>query len=174
MSSHNTEPPLGSVGGVGERVDGRNLQWEIDPPDTGQVNGQTEKVRTTGQGREGPGEGQRKVELVGRFFFLGQEDHGVLEGKQDAGIDIQGQVKIQWSAAPLLGMKVDFPHLAQGVCLYKVSLVVDMEAMVDRVVLQVRHVTGDVNGCHRLASLVTSLTAKAAGSPRAFDGQYGS
>ena len=78
-----------------------------------------------------------------------EQDHGVLEGEEDAGVDVEGQVQVERAAAALLGMQVDLPDLAQGVRLDEVPLVVHMEPVVDRVVLQVGDVAGDIDGCHR-------------------------
>jgi hypothetical protein len=52
------------------------------------------------------------MELVGRFLVLGQQDHGVLEGEEDAGIDVEGEMQVEWSSTPLLGVQVDLPDLA--------------------------------------------------------------
>jgi hypothetical protein len=58
-------------------------------------------------------------------------------------------MQVQGTSASLLGVQVDLPHLAQGVSLDEVPLVVHVEAVIDRMVLQVRHVPGDVDGSHR-------------------------
>jgi hypothetical protein len=93
------------------------------------------------------------MELVGRLHVLGQVDHGVLEGEQRPGIDLEGQVEVERSPAALLGVEVDLPDLAQRVGLDEVPLVVDVEAVVDRMVLQVSHVPGDVDDGHSGRSL---------------------
>src|ERR1700722_4357724 len=54
-------------------------------------------------------------------------------------------------------MEVDFPYLTKGVGLDEVPLVVDMESVIDGVILQVRYITGDANGCHSGRSLMASL-----------------
>ena len=45
-------------------------------------------------------------------------------------------------------MEVDFPVLAERVALDEVALVVDVEPVLDRVVLQVGHEPRDVDDCH--------------------------
>jgi hypothetical protein len=99
-------------------------------------------------GRQGPGEGQREVEAVGRFTVLREVDHEVLEGQQHPGVDLQGQVQIQRPAAALLGVEVDLPGLAQRVGLDEVALVVHVEAVVDGVILDLGHVSGHVDDGH--------------------------
>ena len=118
------------------------------PPTPGQVDGQAEQVGAARERRERPGEGQREVELVGRLLVLGEQHDGVLEGEQDAGVDVEGQVQVERAAAALLGVQVDLPDLAQRVRLDEVPLVVHVEPVVDGVVLQVGDVAGDIDGCH--------------------------
>ena len=69
-------------------------------------------------------------------------------------------------AAALLGVQVDLPYLAQGVGLHEVPFVVDVESVVHGVVFEVRHVPGDVDGCHRRASLAARDGRSGAGLPR--------
>ena len=135
MACHDTEPSFGTIGCVRKRVDGRHLERQLDAAHAGEVDGQPEKVGTTGQERESPGEGEGKVELVGRFLLLGEEHNGVFEGQEDTWINIEGQVQVQRTAASLLGVEVDFPNLTQGVRLDKVPLVVDMKPVVNGVIL---------------------------------------
>ena len=126
---------------------------QLDAADAGQVDGQAEQVGPARQGRERPGEGQREVELVGRLLVLGEQHDGVLEGEEDAGVDVEGEVEVERAAAALLGVQVDLPDLAQGVGLDEVPLVVHVEPVVDGVVLQVGDVPGDVDGSHSRGSL---------------------
>jgi hypothetical protein len=88
------------------------------------------------------------VELVGRLLLFGEEHHGVLERKEDTGVDVQGQVEVERTAAAFLGMEVHLPHLPKGVRLDEMPLVVYVKPVIDRVILQVRNVSGDVDGCH--------------------------
>ena len=94
------------------------------------------------------------MELVGRLLVLGEEDHGILEGQEDPGVDVEGEVQVEGAAAALLGMQVDLPDLAQGIRLHEVPLVVHVESVVHRVVLQVCDVAGDIDGCHNVGSLM--------------------
>ena len=88
------------------------------------------------------------MELVGWFDVFGQVDDGVLEGEQRPGIDFQGQVEIERSPAAFFRVKIDLPDLAQGIGLNEVPLVVDVETVIHRMVLQVSHVSGDVDDGH--------------------------
>lgn len=101
-----------------------------------------------GQRWECPGEGDGEVELVWRLVVLGKSEHGVFEAEEDPRIDVKGEVQVQWTAAAVLGMQVDLPDLAERVGLDEVPLVMHVEAMVDRVVLQVRDVPSHVDGSH--------------------------
>jgi hypothetical protein len=94
------------------------------------------------------------MELIGGLLLFGEEHHRVFEGEEDAGVDIEREVEIQRAAAPLLGVEVDLPHLPQGVGFDEVAFVVDVEPVIYGVILQVGHVAGDVNGCHRAISLM--------------------
>ncbi|HEV2368452.1 MAG TPA: pyridoxal-phosphate dependent enzyme, partial [Acidimicrobiales bacterium] len=57
-----TQPALGGVGGGGERVDGRDLEREVDAAHTGQVDGQAQQVGALRQRGQLPGEIERDVE----------------------------------------------------------------------------------------------------------------
>ncbi len=102
-----------------------------------------------GHRREAPGEHEREVILVGRVDVVGQAHYGVLEGEQGARIDVELDVQVDRTTAAVLGVQVDLPGLAQGVGLDEVALVVDVEAVGDRVVLEIGDETGDVDGGHR-------------------------
>ena len=43
---------------------------------------------------------------AGGLSFLPEQDHGVLEGQQHTGVDIEGQVEVERPAAPLFGVQV--------------------------------------------------------------------
>ena len=88
------------------------------------------------------------MELVGRVLDVGPFDHRVLEAEQHAGVDLERQVEVDRSFAPLLGVEVDLPVLAQRVALDEVPLVVDVEPVLDRVVLEVGDEARDVDDCH--------------------------
>ena len=145
-----------ALGGVGRRrigVDGRHLEGELDAAHAGQVDGQAEQVGSVGQRWEGPGERQGEVELVGRVLVLGQSEDGVLEREQRAGVDLEGQVQVERAATAVLGMELHLPDLTERVGLDEVALVVHVEPMVDRMVLEVGHVSGHIDDCHRQLSL---------------------
>lgn len=148
MAGHDAEPALRSVGGVRERVDGRDLQGKLDLTDAGEIDRQAKEVGAFGQRWQPPGEGEREVEVVGRLLVLGELHDGVLEGEKHAGIDVEREMQVERAAATFLGMEVDLPHLAQRVRLHEVALVMDVEAVVDGMVLQVGDVAGDVDGSH--------------------------
>ena len=88
------------------------------------------------------------MKVVGRVAVVGQLHHDIFEGEQHPWVDLEGQMQVEWAAAPFLRMQVDFPRLSQRVGLDEVTLVVHVEAVVDRVVLQFGHETGDVDHCH--------------------------
>ena len=108
--------------------------------------------------------------LVGWLLVLGEEHDGVLEGKQDAGVDVEGEMQVERPAATLLGVQVDLPDLAQGVGLDEVPLVVHVEPVVDGMVLQVGDVAGDVYGSHNWGSLM-GPGGEAVRRPRGDDGR---
>ena len=105
-----------------------------------------------GEGWQRPGEAQREVVLVGRLLVVGEPHDGVLEGQQHSGIDVEGKVKIDGAAAALLGVEIDLPDLAKRVGLDEVALVVDVEPVIDRVVLEIGDVSGHVDGCHEMGA----------------------
>ena len=148
MPGDDAQAALRAVGGVGEGVDGRDLEGEFDPAHSRQVDGEAEQVGPPGEWWQRPGEGERKVEFVGWLLVLGEENDGVLEGEEDAGVDVEGEVEVQGAATPLLGVQVDLPDLPQGVGLDEVSLVVHVKAVDHGMVFELGHVAGDVNGSH--------------------------
>ena len=106
--------------------------------------------------RSGPlGSGGRaQVKVSGKWNSSGgssssaRQHHGVLEGEEDPRVDVERQVQVERAAAALLGVEVHLPDLAQRVGLDEVPLVVHVESVVHRVVLQVGDVSGDINGSH--------------------------
>src|SRR5439155_18554759 len=127
---------------------GRHLERQVGAADAGQLSGQQKQVGRVGQRWQGPREHQREVEPVGRLRVLGEIVDRVLEGEEHARVDLESEVQVERAAAPLLGVEVDLPDLAQRVGLDEVALVVDVEPVVDRVVLQLGHVAGDVDHGH--------------------------
>jgi len=45
------------------------------------------------------------MELVGRFLVLGKKDDGVLEGEEDPGVDIEGEVQVEGPPQPSSGCR---------------------------------------------------------------------
>ena len=99
--------------------------------------------------------GSAQVKLSGKWNSSGGSstsaalDHRVLEAEQHPRVDLEREVEVDGPLAALLGVEVDLPVLAQRVALDEVALVVDVEPVLDRVVLQVGHEPGDVDDCHR-------------------------
>ena len=83
--------------------------------------------------------------VIGRVVLFTPFDDGVLESQQHARIDLDREVQIDRSFAALLGVDVHLPGLAQRVALDEVALVVHMEAVLDRVILEIRHEAGNVD-----------------------------
>src|SRR5690606_9939743 len=65
-----------------------------------------------------------------------------------AGVDLERQVELERSTARLLGVQVDLPCLAHRVGLDEVALVVDVEAVIRGVVLEVGDEAGDIEQGH--------------------------
>jgi hypothetical protein len=86
------------------------------------------------------------VELVLGLLVLGQVDHHVLEGEEDARLHLEGEVEVDGPPTALLGVEVHLPHLAQRVRLDEVTLVVHVETVVDGVILQLGDEAGDIDG----------------------------
>ena len=113
-----------------------------------ELGGEHEQVGTVRQRRQRPGEAEREVEVVGRVLVVGALDDRVLEAEQHARVDLEREVEVDRTLAALLGVQVDLPGLAQRVALDEVPLVVHVEAVLDRVVLEVGDEAGDVDDCH--------------------------
>ena len=62
--------------------------------------------------------------------------------------------EVERSAAPVFGVELHFPDLAERVGLDEVPLVVHVESVVDGMILQVGDVPRDVNGSHSWESLM--------------------
>ena len=78
----------------------------------------------------------------------GMVEHLVLEAERNPGIEIYGQVQVERASACLLGVEIDLPGLAHRVGLDEVTLVVDVELMVRRVLFDVGDEAGNVDDCH--------------------------
>ena len=117
--------------------------------DAGELGGQHEQVGRLGQRRQRPGEDEREGEPVRRVVVgVGELQHLVLEAEQRPRVDLQREVQVDGAVARLLGVQVHLPQLAQRVRLDEVALVVHVEAVVDRVTLQVGDEAGDIDDCH--------------------------
>ena len=57
-------------------------------------------------------------------------------------------MKVERTAAGVFGVKIDFPGLAHGIGINEVPLVMHMEGMVDRVVLEISNEPGNVDDRH--------------------------
>jgi hypothetical protein len=58
-------------------------------------------------------------------------------------------MEVERSPAPLLGVQVDLPRLAQGIGLDEMALVMNVKAVIDGVLLDLGHVSGDIDHGHR-------------------------
>ena len=131
--------PLRGVGDARERVDRRDLDRQLDAADAGELGGQHQQVGRIGQRRQRPGEHEREREPGRRRLVEVVElHHLVLEPEHRPRIDVERQVQVDRAAARLLRVQVDLPQLAQRVGLDEVPLVVDVEAVIDRLALQHR------------------------------------
>ncbi len=144
-AGHGREAPLRCVGHHRERVDCGHLGRKVGATDTGQVGGDHEQVRRVGEWGEGPGEYQREAVATGRIGPLGELEHLVLEPEQTPGIDLEREMEVEWSTACLIGVEVDLPGLAERIRLHEVPLVVNVEAVIGRMVLQVGNESGDID-----------------------------
>ncbi len=153
VAGDDVQATLGSVGGRGERVDGRHFQGKLDAADAGEVDRQTEQVGTVRERGHGPGEGQREVEVVRRLLVIGKFHDHVFERQEHPWVDVQRKVQVERSTATLLGVQVHLPDLAQRIRLHEVALVVDVKAVIHGMVLQVGYVAGDVDGSHSATRL---------------------
>jgi hypothetical protein len=96
------------------------------------------------------------VEIIRGLFVLGQPEHGILEREQRPRVDLQGQVEVEGAATAVLGMEFHLPDLAEGVGLDEMPLVVDVKTVVNGVILEIGHVSGHIDDCHRAISLPVS------------------
>ena len=82
------------------------------------------------------------------LVVVGEVDHRVLEAEQHARVDLHAEVEVDGAFAALLGMDVDLPRLAQRVALDEVPFVVHVEAVLDRVILEVGDEAGHIENRH--------------------------
>ena len=151
---HDRKASLGAICRRCERVDCRHLEGQLDPSDACKVDGEAQQVGSLRQRGEAPGEGERKVVLVGRCDLFWQVEHCVLEGEEDARVHLEREMQVERTAATLLRMQIDLPGLAQGVGLNEVPFVVDVESVVYGMVLQIGYIPRHIYDCHSTSSLI--------------------
>ena len=106
------------------------------------------------------------MEFVVRLTVFGRVDDRVFESEQNARVDLELEIQVDRSFTSFFGMHVYFPRLAQRVALDEVTLVVHVEPMLDRVVLEIGDETGDVeNGHVSLRAYRTQLAARSRRDP---------
>ena len=110
------------------------------------------------QRRQRPREVEREVELVSGVLVVGEPDDRVLETEQHPRVDLEREVEVDRSFAALLGVQVDLPRLAERVALDEVTLVVHVEAVLDRVVLEIGDEPGYVDDGHSVSLLEGART----------------
>ena len=77
--------------------------------------------------------GSAHVKLSGKWnvvvgiVVVVERDHRVLEAEQHPRVDLEREVEVDRALAPLFGVQVDLPRLAQRVALDEVPLVVHVE-----------------------------------------------
>ena len=86
--------------------------------------------------------------MLFRSFGVIGFQHLVFEAEQGPRIDLEREVEVDGAVAGFLGVKVDLPQLAQRVGLDEVALVVHVEAVVDRMALQVGDESCDIDDSH--------------------------
>ncbi len=166
MPGHDVQTALGAVGRRREGVDGRYLEGQLDTADACEVDGEPQEVGAVWQGRKRPRERQGEVEVVGWLLFVGELHDHVLEGEEHPRVDLEREVQVERSPATLFRMEVDLPDLAEGVRLDEVTLVVDVEPVVDGVVLEIGDVAGDIDGSHSAYETMGCSVARGAPAAR--------
>ena len=129
------------------------------PPTPASSVASTEQVGRLGQRRQRPREVEREEELVGGLLVVGEADEGVLEAEQDTRVDLEREVEVDRAFAPFFGVQVDLPRLAQRVRLDEMTLVVHVESVLDRVILQIGDEPGNVDD-GQSASLLEGANAR--------------
>jgi hypothetical protein len=131
-----------------ERVDGRDLDGQLEPSLARKLGGEDDEVGAVTERRKRPIEQEWDGELAGRVLGdVGGVHEGVLEVEHHPRVEVDGHVEVERSLTSLGGMHVDLPGLSEGVGLDEVALVVDVETVLDRVVLEVGDGPGEVD-CH--------------------------
>ena len=140
---------------------------QLDTADAGELGGEHEQIGWLRERRQRPREQQREREAGRRIVVdVVELDDLVFESEQGAWVDVEREVEVDRTAARLLGVQVDLPQLAQRVGLDEVAFIVDVEAVVDRLALQVRHESCYVDDCHTGLSVPLMLPAASRGHYR--------
>jgi len=75
------------------------------------------------------------VKFVRRVDVIGKSEDGVFEREQGPRVHVKFDVEINRSAAPVLGMEINFPGLTQRIRLDEMSFIVHVETVSDRMIL---------------------------------------
>lgn len=144
---------LGRIHDRRRGIDGGDFEGKICSAESRQIGGEHQEIRRMQEGRERPGEKQREEVILGRGGFgIVQFAHLVLETKECSWIDFERKMEVDRTVTGLLGVEVHFPHLAQGIGLHEVAFVVDVEAVVHGMALQVGHESGHIDERHGTSS----------------------
>jgi hypothetical protein len=100
------------------------------------------------------------MEVIVRVIFIAKADHGIFETQQNTGIDIEGEVEVEWATAPIFWVEVDFPDLTERVGLDEMTFVVYVKPMIDRVILELGDIPGNIDSGHA-SRLVGTWLSKA-------------
>jgi hypothetical protein len=77
-------------------------------------------------------------------------ENNVFKTKKSTWVNLEAHMKVNGASAGFFGVQIYFPQLAQGVSLNKVTLIVDMETMIDSVTLEIADKACYVNNCHAM------------------------
>jgi len=85
------------------------------------------------------------IRRIGVFSKVGDN---IFEGEQDSRVYFEGQVKIEWASTSFFGVQIHLPHLAKRISLNEMSLVVDVEAVVDSMIFEICNISGNIDDSH--------------------------
>jgi len=138
-----------SLRGVGDRrktVDRTDIEWQVGSAHAGEFGGEHQKIGLIDQRRKTPREEERESQVVGGDHAgVCERVHLVLEREHHSRVDLQRQMKIEWSAARVLGMQIDLKGLPHRVGLDEVALIVDVKSVVGRVIFEIGNETRDID-----------------------------
>ena len=88
--------------------------------------------------------------MLGRRIGIGviKCKHSIFEGKEHPRVNFEAEMQVDRAVACLFWVNIDFPQLAQGVRLDKVTFVVHVKTMVNGMALQVRNKACYVDNSH--------------------------